>query len=64
MRVFALKVALTLILAAQGVTPFWCDSCGEMWDSRDAVVCEVCGSDICPICADSYDGAGCYVCEV
>lgn len=60
------KVLCTAVLAMYGLTPFWCDSCGESYLTSDMVVCDVCGAHVCTGCADAYEtehGIGCFVCE-
>lgn len=60
------KVVCTAVLALYGLTPFWCDSCGESYLTSDEVVCSVCGAHVCTGCADAYEtehGLGCFVCE-
>lgn len=54
---------ITTILALYGLTPAWCDSCGESYLSTEMVSCATCGATICPICDDLHDGVGCYVCD-
>ena len=34
MKVATMKLFLTLILAQLGITPAWCESCGEMWEAH------------------------------
>lgn len=64
-----MKLIITSVLAIYGLTPFWCDSCGETYLDSDMIVCENCGAYICEICADLYENEngdtciGCYVCE-
>lgn len=61
-----IQALITAVLAIYGLTPFWCDSCGETYLTSDMVVCDVCGAHVCTGCADAYEtehGLGCFVCE-
>lgn len=63
MHVAVMKYIITAILAIYGLTPMWCDSCGETYLDSEMVACDVCGAAICPVCDEYYEGVGCYVCE-
>lgn len=64
-----MKLIITSVLAIYGLTPFWCDSCGNTYLDTEKIECENCGAWICGQCADLYEGEhgdtciGCYVCN-
>lgn len=64
-----MKLIITSVLAIYGLTPFWCDSCGNTYLDAEKIECENCGAWICEQCADLYEGEhgdtciGCYVCD-
>lgn len=64
-----MKLIITSVLAIYGLTPFWCDSCGNTYLDTEKIECENCGAWICEQCADLYENEngdtciGCYVCE-
>lgn len=64
-----MKLIITSVLAIYGLTPFWCDSCGNTYLDTEKIECENCGAWICEQCADLYEGEhgdtciGCYVCN-
>lgn len=64
-----MKLIITSVLAIYGLTPFWCDSCGNTYLDMEKIECENCGAWICEQCADLYEGEhgdtciGCYVCD-
>lgn len=63
MYVHFMQWLITTILALYGLTPLWCDSCGESYLDTEMTTCDVCGATICPICDELYEGIGCYVCD-
>lgn len=63
MSVYLMKLIITSVLALYGLTPFWCDSCGETYLYSNMIVCDNCGAHICETCAELYDGDGCFVCN-
>lgn len=64
-----MKLIITSVLAIYGLTPFWCDSCGNTYLDTEKIECENCGAWICEQCADLYENEhgdtciGCYVCN-
>lgn len=59
-----IQLIIVSVLAIYGLTPFWCDSCGETYLDSDMTVCDVCGAEVCPVCVDYYEGdSGCFVCD-
>jgi len=63
MHVQFMQYIITAVLAMYGLTPAWCDSCGESYLSDQMTYCDCCGATICPVCDDLYEGVGCYVCD-
>lgn len=58
-----MQIIITAVLSLYGLTPFWCDSCGESYLTDYMTVCDVCGAHLCSSCVDAHTGAGCFVCE-
>lgn len=68
-KVYLMQIIVTTALSFYGLTPFWCDSCGNSYLDTEMVTCENCGAELCKDCADLYDethgpdAVGCFVCE-
>lgn len=58
-----MQIIIVYVLSMYGLTPFWCDSCGESYLTDYMSICDTCGAHLCDSCVAAHSGDGCFVCE-